>query len=492
MKAFESEFRRAEKKRGSKPTVDLNPAQPGCYVTRIEGKKETRALTYKLVAAEAALAKKAWKAGKPVTPPASFSRAWQLVAFNQFHDAITGTHMDSAQVELQDMRNEAARIAGKYAPAQPQQRHKDKFKSVGHKTITQRWGKLSVTAGWRGVEAVKCNGKDVFAPFRHKQLTTPPFCIGELTLESDAGDAWGQRIEPLLGAEWNVGLRGLGEWHVKFEVAKNAFRWIGKYGGGDWKVKKLSWVTTVRLSADGKRLDYKTEVDWDTHSKRLRVIVPVNSKDKTAVYDAPYGFIERTFDASQFDYSHWHANHQEYPVTHWLRKDIDKTSGVALITKGAPCMRWMPRRMDLSILRSPEWEYCAVESSNYEFWDTEGQRDTGHHSFEYSIWPYTKGLAYGDLTRAGFEFNDAALRDLPFEVKGDVVVTAFKLAENGEGWILRVYDASGKGTKVALKFKETRAVIKTDLLERLQSRPVSGKSWSASLHKHGILTVLIK
>ena len=52
----------------------------------------------------------------PCAPPAEFSEAWRLVAFNQFHDAITGTHIDNAYRELMDMLDRAEEIAAQHLP----------------------------------------------------------------------------------------------------------------------------------------------------------------------------------------------------------------------------------------------------------------------------------------------------------------------------------------------------------------------------------------
>ena len=487
----------ALRERGDKPSDDLNPAMPGCMVSRIRCKQRTRSVAYHLVAAEAALANAAWRKGRPAALPAAFAQAWQRVAFSQFHDAITGTHIDSAHTELMDMLDEAEAVARKYRPIPPAHPATGAFKAAAG-TVTLRLGQLDVTADRCGITAIRCGGQDVFGQF------PPPWNnrsrswrIAELTLESDFGDAWGKRVAGGIGPG-DFGNTPLGDCHTAFAVAPQGLRWKGKYAGGAPKVRRLEWTTTVTPSVDGRRLEFRTEVDWDTGSRRLRVQVPVKSQDPTATYEVPFGFVDRIWDAKKLDYSLWSAHQMEFPTLHWVRKAVDANSGVALLNKGLPCNRWaVPGGgeggiLDLSLVRSPEFEFCAVEPASYEFWDIDGMRDAGRHVFEYALLPYVNRLSLGDLTRIGYEYNLPVPMAVPFTVQGDVVMTAWKPAENGSGWILRLQEAGGRLTQVRIEFAEPRQVAQTDLLERPAGKAARGTRYATALHKHGILTLWIR
>jgi alpha-mannosidase len=129
---------------------------------------------------------------------------------------------------------------------------------------------------------------------------------------------------------------------------------------------------------------------------------------------------------------------------------------------------------------------------HYNFADCDGLRDTGQHRFEYSLMPSWDDLNEGNLTREGYAYNMPEPIELPFSIEGDVVVTAWKTAEDGEGWILRLQEAGGAGTEVALSFAEERSVTKTDLLERAQGEATSGETYKTAIHKHGIVTLRIR
>lgn len=476
--------------RDDKPTEDLNPAMPGCYVSRARIKQRIRRISYRLIRAEAISASSSWRAGSPVRMPDDLNEAWKKIAFCQFHDAITGTHIDSAYRELMEMLDIAMATAEQYVP----HRHCHRqlcFQPLEGEIGHARLGKSEIEFDRVGIRSIKKCNRDVFGQRAYGKVRRP-WRVGELALDADFGDAWGQRIEPLGGMVKNQSMVQLGDFHTSVEVAEGAIRWRGTYTGGDPKVRRLAWNTTVMPSADGRRLEFSTHVDWDTASRRLKVMVPVESAGDTATWEVPFGFIDRRFEPEKINYSQWKANTMEFPALHWVRKEIDTGCGVAVLNRGLPCHRWMPGLLELSLVRSPEWMFCVVEPVNYEFWDIDGQRDAGPHVFDYAIWPYIHGLTMGDLVRAGYEYNMYSPMDIPFKVEGDVVVTAWKPAQSGAGWILRMQDASGVGTAAKLAFDKTVKVTPTDLLERPRGQTATSESHTISIRKFGIVTLLLE
>ncbi|MDR1279613.1 MAG: glycosyl hydrolase [Opitutaceae bacterium] len=558
-----------------KPTIELAPASPGGAVTRIRTKQRTRAVAYKLIRAESALATTAWQTNTPPPPSllAALQDAWRKVCFNQFHDAITGTHIDTAYNELMQMLDEAESVADAseaawasspcgagILPVTPEwhglpARDSDVARAsrplresaaspsppsplISRTSLTSRTspatvrlGDFTLTCDLHGILDIRhatSPETDLFGQIPGFTRADRPLRIGELLCEADFGDAWSQRIPPFASIERDVSRVPLGNFHTRIEVLPTApdspaapdskprtpntrprsvaaIRWHGRYTGGDPKVKTLAWTVTVAPSADGRRLDFTTEVDWDTASRRLRVIFPVNSRSGAAYYEIPYGFVERRYDPQKLDYSQWRAHTMEFPALHWVHRPVNATAGVALLNKGLPCWRWLPGRFDLSLLRSPEWSFCAVEAGNYEFWDIDGQRDTGHHRFEYSLIPYaSRPLTPHDLTVAGYAYNDAAPppSTLPFTLEGNAIVTAWKLAEDLPGvWVLRLQETAGRAGQAVLAFNESVSLAPANLLEQekprppaiaRQSRPRIKARHTVKLHRHGIVTLLVR
>lgn len=471
----------------------LTPAMPGCMVTRRLTKARTRAAADRLVAAEATLATRAWRAGEPLPPPAALAEAWERVTFAQFHDAITGTHIDSAYHELMAMLGEAEARADGCVPAvaaasvapRPWQDHPGTPSTC---TI----GGFEVAFDRLGIRSVARAGRTLLRA-EADHLTRPGVRIGELVLEADAGDAWGKRLEPLGIANQ----RGLGEAHDAVATAPGALRWRGRYRGGHRKVRALTWQVEVTASEDGERLEFRARVHWDTESKRLRAVVPVACEDPQWVAQIPFGHVTHRFRAEDANYTLWNAHQHEHPMLHWASHQLVDGSTVAILAEGLPCVRWQPGWFDLSLLRSPEAEFCQVEPCHYEFWDNDGQRDRGDHDLAWSIWPSATPLAPEVLTRAGAARCTHPLPPPPFTITGAVQVTAWKLAEDGQDWVLRVYEASGAGTTLGLAFDQERTVVPCDALERPGrtgsiGAPGRGRQWSVRLHPFAIATVRVR
>jgi alpha-mannosidase len=472
---------------------DLNPVMPGCYVSRIRIKQRVREISYLLTTAESILANQSWAERKSISLPEDWNLAWQHVAFCQFHDAITGTHIDSAEVEIKEMLDEAEKIARAQAKPSPAATLPMTAPIADEAGLQQvNWGPFQISFDLRGITQILIQGRDLFEPFSPR-VTVDKFRIGELSLESDYGDAWSQRISPLTDPVKNYSRRGLGEFHDRVEAGDRSILWHGSYKGGHKKVKKLEWTTRVELSDDCQRLNFFTDVDWDTESKRLRVLFPISSNEKIATYEVPFGFIDRRYDASKLDYSQWNADQREFAIQNWFHKKIDNVSGVALLVKGLPCVRWTPRMLELSLVRSPEWEFCTVEPLHYEFWDMDGVRDTGQHHFEYSLWPHATEVTTTQLTREGLRYNQPGFQAPPFPIEGDVSITAWKPAQNGKGWILRLHETLGKGTDIKMDFGRSVKITPSDLLERPNGEEsVQASSWQGRLHRHGILTLRLE
>ncbi|RRJ96289.1 glycosyl hydrolase [Opitutaceae bacterium TAV4] len=534
----------SSEKAWKKPTIELAPASPGGAVTRIRTKQRTRAIAYKLIQAESALATVAWQTGSrpDFSTLTTLRDAWRKVCFNQFHDAITGTHIDTAYDELMELLDEAEAVVddiipqsspgGEASPRSPRERSTSLQKSIRPTTLngglgetslpgtkslpppsSHRLGDFTLTCDLHGILDIRHAASpktDLFGTIPGFTRADRPLRIGELLFEADFGDAWSQRIAPFASIERDVTRVPLGNFHTHVEILSDsvpAIRWHGRYTGGDPKVKTLEWTVTVALSDDGRRLDFTTEVDWDTASRRLRVLFPVNSRADTAYYEIPYGFIERRYDPQKLNYSQWRAHTMEFPALHWVHRPIDSTSGVALLNKGLPCWRWLPGRFDLSLLRSPEWSFCAVEAGNYEFWDIDGQRDTGRHRFEYSLIPYATCAPASaptphDLTLAGYAYNNAAPPPvaLPFTLDpaATAIVTAWKLAENAsdevtDTWVIRLQETSGRSTRATLTFTEPVSLTPANLLEDpVGSASRAGHRHTVRLHRHGLATLRIR
>lgn len=474
---------------------DLNPVHQGCYITRIENKQRVRAITYRLLQAEALEAAKAWREGFH-KPDQQFTVAWRDLLLNMHHDSISGAHIDNGQKELMDYLDEAESIAAQYVlRKKTKQINRIEGKECGRdgkhfKTL----GRMKVCYDRKGILSVVKNERDLFGDFTYKNMTftgnsSRKVRIGELTLQCDWGD---NHNAYFLGD--NV---LLGDYNYDVYEDERGILWRGRHEAMDPEVKVLEWEIRVESSDDGEKLNYTVNINWDTSNKRVRAVIPVADDTKKSVWEIPYGFIERAFDPDNMlpFKSEFGAIATrpigEFAAMHWVKHEIDSKTGVVILNKGIPSAKWIPGCFELSLLRSPTMTGDTVLPSVDEMWDVDGLRDSGNHCFEFSVWPYTEAVSNAEITKEGYAFNDALL-EVPFDLKGDVIVTAFKLAESGDGCILRINEINGCDSKMTITFKECREVQEVDLFENPTGTVCNTIVYERMLHKHEILTLLIR
>jgi alpha-mannosidase len=75
---------------------------------------------------------------------------------------------------------------------------------------------------------------------------------------------------------------------------------------------------------------------------------------------------------------------------------------------------------------------------------------------------------------------------------GNVIVTAWKEAESGHGWILRLQNTLAKPSMAFLRFEEDVEATPTDLLERPTGEARGGNLHKIPLHQHGICTLFLR
>jgi hypothetical protein len=124
--------------------------------------------------------------------------------------------------------------------------------------------------------------------------------------------------------------------------------------------------------------------------------------------------------------------------------------------------------------------------------------DEGTQQFTYSLYPHPGSWAEAHTDEQALGLNipllaivttpHAPVQQVPslslqnIGGKGDLIVSALKQAEDGNGYILRFYEADGQDTRARIDFGQPMTVTETDLLERpLENRTVTVDSNSVTL-----------
>ncbi len=193
------------------------------------------------------------------------------------------------------------------------------------------------------------------------------------------------------------------------------------------------------------RVDVVNDFEWHERHKLLKVGFPLAASSAQATYEIPYGTIERpttrnnSVERAKF----------EVPALRWA--DLgDGKNGFSLINESKYGYDAKGNLLRLSLLRSPTMP--------------DPEADQGHQHFAYTLYPHAGTWQQALTVRQGYEFNyplsaaqvEGHAGPLPSAdsfVKTDqenVVITAMKKTEDGDGLLVRFYEWAGKGGDITL------------------------------------------
>ena len=193
----------------------------------------------------------------------------------------------------------------------------------------------------------------------------------------------------------------------------------------------------------------------------LKVAFPVNVRAKSATYEIPYGSIMRpTGFETPFEKARY-----EVPAQRWA--DIsDGNLGVSLINDSKHGYDIKDNVIRLTLLRAPT--------------DPDPLADRGYHNFKYALYPHDGDFSKGQVVHRGYEFNEplkvyrtkshpgslpVSFSFIRVEPKS-VMLTVLKKSEDGNDWVVRVYDTAGIATTVTVKTApEIQDVREVNLIE---------------------------
>jgi alpha-mannosidase len=245
----------------------------------------------------------------------------------------------------------------------------------------------------------------------------------------------------------------------------------------------------VVLLAGSRRVDFVTTVDWRESGKMLRTsFVPAVSANE-ATCDIQFGSIHRpTHTNTPADWAKF-----EICAHKWI--DIsDRGYGVALLNDCKYGHRVQGNVLDLNLLRSPGHPDPVA--------------DRTEHRFTYSLYPHQGDHVAGGVMRAGYELN-VPLRVLSERPGGEklassvawfridapeIVIETVKQAEDGQGLVVRLYEAVGASTRAELACGFALAeAAETNLIEE-EPKPldVSGGALRLDFRPFEIRTLRLK
>jgi len=210
-----------------------------------------------------------------------------------------------------------------------------------------------------------------------------------------------------------------------------------------WQNSKF--VQDITLYTGDDHAVVTNDIDWHETHILLKASFPLAASSEKATFEIPYGSIERpttrnnSFEKAKFEVS----------AMRWA--DLgDGQHGFSLLNNSKYGYDAVGNLLRLTLLRSPTWP------------DPDADRE--HHHFSYALYPHGGDWRQALTVRHGYEFNYGlkamqvqahsgsmkAEHTFASVAETNVVLTAMKKTETGDGLILRFYEWAGKGGTVTL------------------------------------------
>ncbi|MCL6456386.1 MAG: alpha-mannosidase [Gorillibacterium sp.] len=206
-----------------------------------------------------------------------------------------------------------------------------------------------------------------------------------------------------------------------------------------------------------RRIDFKTHVEWHESHKLLKVGFSLDVLADKATYEIPFGALERPTHQN----TSWEQ--AQFEVCGHRFADLSENGyGVSLLNDCKYGYDIKGSTIRLSLLRSSMWPDKTA--------------DQGAHDFTYSLYPHKGDWRQAHTVRRASELNQELIAVqieegteetglykqgtlpeqhgfIPFNSQ-HVVLETVKLAEDGEGIILRLYESAGGRESVSLGWSE--------------------------------------
>ena len=248
---------------------------------------------------------------------------------------------------------------------------------------------------------------------------------------------------------------------------------------------------TLYEGAKADQIDFNNVIDWATTNALLKAEFPLSAANDKAVYDLGIGVAERGNNT---------LTAYEVPAQQWA--DLSDRSGDFGVTVINDSKYGWDKPNDntlrLTLLHTPK------TGRGYTYQD---HQDFGHHEFTYSLAAHEGGLdRVKDGSRAA-RLNQKIKAFTADKHKGEgkmlsfvktdapnVAVKALKGAEDGDGYIVRVYETAGKAGNANIVFdRPVVAAILTDGTEKnLKPIAVNGNSVNVDLKANGLQTLRVR
>jgi len=466
----------------------------GTYTTHAAMKRRNRESEVRLQTAEALAT-----VDPAPYPHERIERAWRRVLFNEFHDILPGSGIDSVYLDANANYDSAwatldtvTGSAFELLRARMDTRGRGTPVVVFNPLSWPRGGRVAVVgpagdSAWLVVDSVPPLGARVV----HLPGGARPSSFGRLPAPT-AGTDWIENaflrveIDTLTGAVTRIRDKRNGrevlapggranvlqvlddrpaQWDA-WDIMPNPETWdvtaVRRHGSAaDADAARFtlertwgnsSFRQTLVLRRDAPYLDVENDVDWHERRKLLKVGFALAVAPDSATYEIPYGTIGRSGRPRT------QAERAKYEVPGQRWADVSAEAyGVAILNDSKDGWDYKAGSgssvLRLSLLKAPIWPDSTA--------------DRGRHHFRFAVYPHAGDWRAAGIDRRAAEYNVPLLAATERSHTGplgravsfagvepaNVQLTWLKRAEDGDRWVLRLVEWHGRATEATVTLR---------------------------------------
>ncbi|HEX2594229.1 MAG TPA: glycoside hydrolase family 38 C-terminal domain-containing protein, partial [Rhizomicrobium sp.] len=242
-------------------------------------------------------------------------------------------------------------------------------------------------------------------------------------------------------------------------------------------------IQIVRLDAGANNLVFDTTIDWRERKTLVKAMFPLDIRAGHATYETMFGAAERPTHAN----TDGDLAKYEVPGQRWA--DLSEPGfGLSLLSDVKHGYSCLGNQLALSFIRGP-----MMPDPN---------ADIGTHRFRYALYPHAGDWRNANTVAHAAAFTrpllwakgtpDAILqRPLATASAPNVIVDTIKPAEDGDGWIVRLYESTGARTNATLTFNVPvkSAALSNTLEDVVTPLTLNGNAFALKLRPFQIATL---
>jgi mannosylglycerate hydrolase len=263
----------------------------------------------------------------------------------------------------------------------------------------------------------------------------------------------------------------------------------------------------ISLSKSSKHVELKLDVDNQAESHRLRIMFPTNLNAEYHYGEGQFDVVKR--DIKRIDSKDWVEQPMyDYPL-HQFMDIADDKDGLAVLVDGLKEYEVKDdKKRTIAITLFRAFEYIIYPSSKEDYSYQKGSQCLGKSSYRLALYPHKGDWQAGEVYKQALNFNNhisvvqvgESKGNLPVEnsfmkiYPEELIFSALKKAEDGNGFILRIYNPTEKDVEGKIEFSTAISKVEQVTLEEIfvkELEIINNNSFTVSLTKKKIGTYKI-